>query len=154
MSNTLFAAVAGVAELTAHLDDNRICTRCDFVFTERHNLGVWRCARYHPYERFMTPHDRQYRCCNRFRGDRGCVPADHVDEMLEDIRATTISSQKQALIDAKNLVKAKSWRLLSNKSYLVQRIDPVAYNEAISVSRTEPSQLSIVNTAPRPPQII
>jgi hypothetical protein len=133
--NELFSDINGSRDLNEKLDRQRTCRRCASVYTERENIGRWRCDAYHPLERFATTHDAVFQCCGRPRDAHGCVAADHTDVVMFDSGVKTISRQSVALLDVGAMAQRKSWRLNENGGYTVHRVDPDAYAASIDTTQ-------------------
>lgn len=78
------------------LDVRRTCAYCARVFTERKNIGQWRCA-YHT-GRLEPSRDGSmtcalYSCCGKARYSRGCRHADHAEQMIY-----TVPSDRHLLV--------------------------------------------------------
>lgn len=69
------------------LDFPRICIYCHIRYTEKENIGTWRCV-YHPF----FARDGEFPCCG-LRSAHGCTPCDHTDEHPVVSRWTEENSQ-------------------------------------------------------------
>lgn len=130
----LVASLTGAGHVNTFLDRPRVCRRCGTAYTERENIGQWRCTNYHPLSRFATVHDTLLACCNRHYTSPGCVAADHTDSLMLDNEPKLITTQVAALLDVKKMFRTNAWIKNANQSYLVHRVDPVAYERSISVT--------------------
>lgn len=133
--NDLISTIMGGSHVSSFLDRPRICRRCTTVYTERNNMGQWRCKEYHPLARFATVHDTLMPCCNKHYASPGCVAADHTDSLLLDNEPKLITSQVAALLDVKSMFRKVAWVKNANNSFLVHRVDPHGYERSISVTQ-------------------
>lgn len=131
--NALFGQLGSAGELERALSTPRVCLRCDTVYTERDNVGRWLCTEFHPLGNYTTVHDRVYPCCRLPVPSRGCVRADHTDQIMYDCEPKMVDRAVLALLD-KQMIVGQSWQLLNNGNYLVHRVDQRAYEDACSAT--------------------
>lgn len=137
--NNLFGDASGT-QLNRIFNSDRSCKRCGVQYTEKTNIGRWRCMAFHPLSRFTTPHDTQYPCCDRAIGSDGCVPADHTDVVLFDVAPKLLSRQDMATLGLEKFHCARSWLPDGNTGgYVVHRVDRSAYEESIDPGRVNTS---------------
>jgi hypothetical protein len=120
--DTLFATLGSSDELQQALDQLRFCVRCQSQFTERDNIGRWRCTQFHPLASYATAHSNHYRCCNQRIPSRGCVAADHTDQLIYDVEPKLVDL---ALLNAlgEQAIVQRTWQPIDATNYLVHRVD-------------------------------
>lgn len=129
----MFADVAGNSHLLEFIDLERVCRRCDSIYTERENMGQWRCRAFHPLDG-CTIGFAPYRCCGGKPNSLGCVMADHTDTLVCISNPRAVSRQLAALIDIPRLSKKRAWKSDGRHGYIVERIDITGYRDRISAT--------------------
>jgi hypothetical protein len=129
--NALFGQLGSASELDVVLSAPRVCMRCNALYCERENIGRWQCIEFHPLDNYMTVHDRTYPCCHQAVGSRGCVRADHTDELVYNCQPRLVDRAIMSLLGA-DIVDDRSWQLLDNGNYMVDRVDHEAYMDMCS----------------------
>lgn len=142
--NHLFANIDGGADLDNYLDKMRACRNCDSWYTERANIGRWRCLGYHPLRRFASPHEQTLPCCDGKCDSPGCVRADHTDVILLEDGKRTITRQQLALLDVPSMIQSQSWRANGNGGYTVYRVEPDGFAAAVNVNCSAPDPALLV----------
>lgn len=136
----LFKNVGGSSQLNTLLDAPRCCLRCRATYTERNNLGEWKCTAYHPLAEYTTFSKLPYRCCGKPYGSFGCVKADHTDELCDDIQPRVINAALLALLDKKSLLaREHSCKKTSSGNVIIKRVDERTYHRRCNVSESRAS---------------
>src|SRR6056297_899957 len=129
--DTLFANIGSSSELHAQLDRVRLCVRCHRSFSERHNIGRWKCTGFHPLASYTSAHSKQYPCCNKPIPSRGCVAADHTDQTIYDVQPKLVDLALLNAVGAQ-AINDKTWRRIDNNHYVVHRVDLNAHDDVCS----------------------
>lgn len=128
-------------QFTLFLDKERVCMRCQEVFTLRENLGTLKCPSFHPL--MPTPDGRMYECCSRRVGADGCCGADHIDNVdiehkprsFEDANKTNLTFEQFRLLaikreDCNLYVQGRTWHRSDKLAvWVVDRVDWLRYYE-------------------------
>lgn len=132
--SNLFADMAGNRDIIDFLDRPRLCIRCCYIYTERNNIGRWRCERYHPLEQMVTPQSRRYECCGQALGSRGCVRADHTDATVVSVQPRLLERRIVNMLNTKTMFRAESWKSDGSGGYIINRVDIAAHRERADVN--------------------
>ena len=125
-------------DLIEAMERERVCVRCNAIFTERENLGLWRCRRYHPRAAAMTAHTEAYECCGGNYRSKGCVPADHSDREQESYDDVFFPPDDLERLDFDRVVTSQAWRALpAGGGVVVKRFDDKAMYNACREPRVE-----------------
>lgn len=129
-------------DLIEAMERERVCVRCNAIFTERENLGLWRCKHYHPRAAAMTAHTRQYECCGGNYRSKGCVSADHSDRVQENYDDVFFPPDDLERLDFDRVVTSNAWRALpGGGGVLVKRFDSTAMYRVCREPKPDARQL-------------
>jgi hypothetical protein len=133
------------AQFAIFLDKQRCCMRCSQRFTLRHNLGQLKCPGYHPLP--LTIDGREYGCCRRRAGSKGCCGADHLEtidlrqapEPFEKNNRLVMTFEQFRMLaigaaDCEQFVQPKTWMRSARRAcFVIDRIDFARYYEQRNV---------------------